>query len=490
MKKYFLVSLSLLSLLVSSCEKEEVQDLQQVKSEKQETSIGRTNFDEIAKTLAIVVKDPKIKTYLKEEALKQFTGDYDILVQNLLQEKISSGQTVKAFLAMENKYVLDAINEDPLLTLFVPSLNSFSAESWSVENDPDPMVVIKIDNEKVKYFNGKDKTFTKELKLRPAFPVLVLKRNENLVVGKNRIDPSLRMSGKIFTAGSFSFEFIKDPDQLMKRKTRKTNQRLAHWSNLDSRIQDAYLKIFHNSDCNTCFQKDYIYYGISPTENIKEGPINLNYTEAITGIKPENLAAVDGMTNNWTEGVLEFHFKIFFIGGSKELVETTKTMFVYPDEIYTVTEYKSGWSKDGYYEEPEKIKMHFYTFDQPIEIAPWDMKVYGDRWHIEVVEYDPSSTMKETVYLETTKGDNFKLDVGFEKFIKVGAGLGTSSTTTNRSTKEVSYTTESDRLGHIIYTWYSPVVERPIDLSQRLFLMKTFSTGSVRVGIETVRTSN
>lgn len=492
MKKHSLIYACVALLTLFSCQED------QVLEEKSTPDLPtyKANFADIASGLAVVVKDSAVKTFIKEYALKRFSGDYDVLVQDLLPVKTTSGQSVAELLANDSTDVLTAINKQPLLTLFVPSLPDFSAETWDVESDPDPLVVYTVDEKTVAYFQNDGSTFTEALELIPTFPVIALKLNENLKVVSTT--PSARKSAPGYATGNFAYEFLADPAIVKSTTSNKKNLRLANPDELDERVKTAYS--YSISDCSTCYQKDYIYYGIAPSQGVNQGTLNLNYAEAITSIEPETVAALEEVTNDWTEGNLEFHVNIRFIGGSDELTSTYKKIFLSPSALYEVT---YGYTCSSFcYRYATGKKPKKVVFDKPIEIVPWDMQVYGDRWVIELVEVDPSTQVKETVYMETTKGTNFKLDIGADnvlKIFKIGAGFGTESKTTKRSSKEVTYTTESDRLGEIIYTWYSPVIEKGgfINVSegyimdlQFKYTMKTFSTGSFRLGLETVRTSS
>ena len=67
-----------------------------VPSDFRNIRIGEVNNDleieEFAKLLAISLKDKDLRMYLKEEANKQFDGDYDILIGQNLEDKVGNSK--------------------------------------------------------------------------------------------------------------------------------------------------------------------------------------------------------------------------------------------------------------------------------------------------------------------------------------------------------------------------------------------------------------
>ncbi|MBL3657641.1 hypothetical protein [Fulvivirga sediminis] len=457
-------------------------------------------FESISGVLADLMKDSNVRKYMKKRSLEKFDGDYNVLFQDLLSVSTLTGETVKQKLNKENPQILSAIMTQPLLTLLVPSLHKFSADNWDTENDPLPLIAFSKENNEIYYTAADGFSFTQSIEFRPTFPVIILKQNENLVLSHNAQNNMMS-----YNSNDFNYSYITNP-LVDIRDNYNSNKR--EMLQPDPKVLAAYTKALNNPTCNTCYQKDYIYYDISPSDEINRGEFNKNYTEAITSLKVESYNVLETITDDWTEGNLELHFNIFFIGASDQLSVTTKTFILDPENLYN-TEYETICKefpfpipgKEYCFEkEVEKVAIE-YIFNPAIQIVPWDMQLYGDRWHIQVEEYDPSTQITRTVSAETTKGSNFEAEVGADifKIVKIGAGLGSNSTSTKSSNMQVTYTTESDQLGSIIHTWYNPVITAydplMIDVPPlgQLPIPKwegfVQSTGTVVVGIETLRTS-
>ena len=82
-------------------------------------------------------ESPMLRDIIKNEALKQFNKDYDVLYQFIKNNKIENGLTVRELLLkhFDDREILMRIEARcPTLTIFVPKLpeDSFSAENWDI----------------------------------------------------------------------------------------------------------------------------------------------------------------------------------------------------------------------------------------------------------------------------------------------------------------------------------------------------------------------
>lgn len=111
-----------------------------------ETSALQRSF---AKILAKAVKnDPNIRAFLKEEALKQFDNDYDVLYQIVKDKKINGLETLHEKLVKyaNSQNELENIESKlPLLTIFIPNLPNFSPEIWNT-NTEIPLIASSVRN--------------------------------------------------------------------------------------------------------------------------------------------------------------------------------------------------------------------------------------------------------------------------------------------------------------------------------------------------------
>ena len=107
------------------------------------TSNSRVYHDQLTrdfgKILAgVLVKEKGVRALIKEEALKKFDQDCDVLYQMIKDRPVGEGKTFRQVLLEHagNESALKAIEKElPLLTILVPELpeNSFSAATWNVD---------------------------------------------------------------------------------------------------------------------------------------------------------------------------------------------------------------------------------------------------------------------------------------------------------------------------------------------------------------------
>ncbi len=448
--------------------------------------------DEFAKILAKVVVEPEVREFIKQEALKQFDKDYDVLVHLVKDVPVREGKSFKEVLKeYDTDDQLDRILKNaPLLTIFVPDLSGFSPHTWNTSNDVSPLVAIRnVENKEapVSMYDAKGMVTTHPLNSEPDFPVLVVKENERLVVSSPsgsdlRVNNS--SSTKIVT-DDFTLEFISEEFEPEKVNI-STNRGPYHtWfgyqilPNVDVKVTTAYKKAMENP-CSNCYHRDYIYYDIFEPEGANEGVLDGNYEEAVMAIKFNSVTALETAAD-WTEGNLELYIYAFYIGATSSLDKTLKVKSLLKDKLLN----------------QDQTATKEYVFDPPLSFVTWDMKKYGDRWKFWVYENDPSVTVTKTITHTTEKGSNFELKPvigGEEGVVKINAGFGNSSTTTHTTTTEVSYTTGSDNLGEAILEWTDPVV---IDHTLICIVggscawnpIETYveNTGSVLLSIETIK---
>lgn len=457
----------------------------------------------ISKALAKAIKDEDVRVFLKEEALKEIGGENDVLISLSKNKIVSNGKTLNQVLAENSNSLVIAIStilsKYPLLTINIPILNSFSCSNWKTENQIPLVAFFSIEKDKVIYVNHLGNMAQESAELKPDFPVILLKINENVFL-KRDIDEALLTGNDFQEFVTDEFSFI-HPASASVISSELASQRAGNTSTYDSRIVQAYEK---GKNCSSCYHKDYIYYNISPSEGINSGPFNGNYVEAITSVTFENTAVLEDVSSNWTEGVIDFRFDFYFIGGDSEIDGLAKQLKVRPEDVMDI-EYETictsifpGWGLSCF----QRVKsrtLKTYALSRPIILAPWEMDKYGDRWLIKISEFDQSETYTENVSLSTTKGTNFSINASTGEKVKLGANFGATNTTTSTRTKQVTYQIESDQLGEIIHDWKAPVISNRLVLTinvpfigPRTSDISTSylqSTGSVLLAIETIRTN-
>jgi len=226
-------------LVLCSCEK----DIIEIKDEKQpNTSVNSRTIEELdlnhserlklrfGRAFARAISEhPELRQFIKNEALKRFNGDYDIMY-NLIKDKPMSTRVMmkNANAAATNNTIATIIKnyfEDPselkqiesqlpLLTIFVPELpeDSFSAKSWD-PYDPEQIPVVGIrltsTNEVPMIDIPHEHEYVLEADLIPGYPVIVIKDNERLVVDTKNHN-FLNSTEVLQGATGVSYRFIDD----------------------------------------------------------------------------------------------------------------------------------------------------------------------------------------------------------------------------------------------------------------------------------------
>jgi hypothetical protein len=118
-----------------------------------------SRLEDVAKALAISMNEKSVRSVIKEEALKKFDGDYDILYGQVEDKKID-GENFESILATNTNAgksaKVDAVNNLRLTQKLIPLLNiavPLNIDKWNTDSYS-PMVVVLPDN----YSEQKTKT--------------------------------------------------------------------------------------------------------------------------------------------------------------------------------------------------------------------------------------------------------------------------------------------------------------------------------------------
>lgn len=282
----------------------------------------KTNF---SKTLAITLdREPSLRALIKNEALKQFDKDNDVLYQMIKDVKVEGNETVydKLIKYASSKVELDAAIEAlPTLTIMVPELPVFTPLDWNASIEiPQVAVAPESKGSSVNIYNAKGEITKMPFGYFPAFPVVVVKENERVNVRVNGVDRSPKSAvllhdanGKnnaFFSTGNKVFSFSNEAfdglsgvslsqasvrnQVLAYRNDNKTSRIVGtgdgipsppspfppdpNYVELDQSIIDAY-------NLKLDWHRDYIYYGINPDAGIILGKFNSNFREHLVSIK-------------------------------------------------------------------------------------------------------------------------------------------------------------------------------------------------------------
>ena len=441
----------------------------------------------------VLGQNEEVRSLIKEEALKQIDFDYDVLYCLIKDKQLKNGVTLEEYL---EKYLtsdeLKCIHKQlPTLTLFVPTLpeNSFSVHSWNtIDELPDVAVKVSDNNDvKIYYGNGETEVFPADI--IPGFPVVVVKENERIVrngeILSKTVSENIEETNLIFVDEIFNNLHGKD---LVNTKTRANRpDRPVPLPKVDNpedylpanmkKTYEAY-KIYKNT---TGWQRDYIYYGITPTTD--KGPFDYNMKEFLVGFElmgdalgfyrkiadqdgdPKSSIPIGGVLPanssiiTWTEG--EYEFKVTTYVGSKSTIGTEYKSFfrLKPDQLFRA-EVERVISRPGMpgYTVYKLVGLKSKRVDLDLPLFEWDLENYGATIKIAIEEVDGQETEVNSISSSIEFATNFGFDASFGEKVKFGVKFGSTIKEVLNVSNTITKTLGGDELGEVIINFADPVV--------------------------------
>ena len=441
----------------------------------------------------VLGQNEEVRSLIKEEALKQIDFDYDVLYCLIKDKQLKNGVTLEEYL---EKYLtsdeLKCIHKQlPTLTLFVPTLpeNSFSVHSWNTIDEL-PAVAVKVsDNNDVKIYYGNGETEVFPADIIPGFPVVVVKENERIVrngeILSKTVSENIEETNLIFVDEIFNNLHGKD---LVNTKTRANRpDRPVPLPKVDNpedylpanmkKTYEAY-KIYKNT---TGWQRDYIYYGITPTTD--KGPFDYNMKEFLVGFElmgdalgfyrkiadqdgdPKSSIPIGGVLPanssiiTWTEG--EYEFKVTTYVGSKSTIGTEYKSFfrLKPDQLLRA-EVERVISRPGMpgYTVYKLVGLKSKRVDLDLPLFEWDLENYGATIKIAIEEVDGQETEVNSISSSIEFATNFGFDASFGEKVKFGVKFGSTIKEVLNVSNTITKTLGGDELGEVIINFADPVV--------------------------------
>lgn len=441
----------------------------------------------------VLGQNEEVRSLIKEEALKQIDFDYDVLYCLIKDKQLKNGVTLEEYL---EKYLtsdeLKCIHKQlPTLTLFVPTLpeNSFSVHSWNTIDEL-PAVAVKVsDNNDVKIYYGNGETEVFPADIIPGFPVVVVKENERIVrngeILSKTVSENIEETNLIFVDEIFNNLHGKD---LVNTKTRANRpDRPVPLPKVDNpedylpanmkKTYEAY-KIYKNT---TGWQRDYIYYGITPTTD--KGPFDYNMKEFLVGFElmgdalgfyrkiadqdgdPKSSIPIGGVLPanssiiTWTEG--EYEFKVTTYVGSKSTIGTEYKSFfrLKPDQLFRA-EVERVISRPGMpgYTVYKLVGLKSKRVDLDLPLFEWDLENYGATIKIAMEEVDGQETEVNSISSSIEFATNFGFDASFGEKVKFGVKFGSTIKEVLNVSNTITKTLGGDELGEVIINFADPVV--------------------------------
>lgn len=138
------------------------------------------DFEAFAKILAGATESADFRAALKEEALKKFDGDYDILYTNIRGKNIK-GKQFDAYLdkgeTLKQATIEAILEKNPLLNIAIP----LHSEKWNTSKHS--LLVAALDSEEspvLKAFDSQGKVYYIKHDVEPNVPVIVVGYNERV----------------------------------------------------------------------------------------------------------------------------------------------------------------------------------------------------------------------------------------------------------------------------------------------------------------------
>ena len=509
MKK--IVSLLVLSSFFLSCSNDiETEVIESNLSQR--TSLRNDNEDFLLKkkfSLALhqaMLNNVQLRFFLKEEALKTFDGDFDILYNYVKDNNVDGNSfrnTILPYFVNEQE-LFEIENKIPTLTIFIPTLpeESFSAKNWNIQNDVPLVAVRLLDYGKTAVFSSNDEHFTLDNDQVPGFPIVVIKDNERITIPEFEGYTTNRNQEYYSTNGTFRFKFMWNfifgglPNALIN-------------GDLDPAITDSWN--LNGQNQNIGWQRDHIYYGINI--NNPNGPFINNHQERISSFKIDGIDGKDALEkisqpngiNNladptlipgiltysggvnvnsfWTDGYFEFGVYLYHgsnsanEGSRKEVAISARATDLFDIEyqrvintVFRVYVVKNITSK---------------SMSVATELNTWDLMRYSNTWKISIEEVD--ATVENT----TTSVDATKYNANFSAegtIMKIGMKLGASTEQTLSTTVVTKYTVGSNPLEDVTIHFGDNIIINQNQIGSNTFYsLRKYSSGDFTISVRPVK---
>jgi hypothetical protein len=479
-------------ILFASCSQD---DLSQPTSNNESQEVARltdVNYPlkaEFARALVnVLAENQSARKLIKDESLKKFNYDYDVMYLLINEIPLDDGQTFDdLMLNYIDSDTLNLIKEKlPTLTMFVPELpdNTFSAELWDITKEI-PQVAIRTTNTNdVPMIDVSGEEWILEGQYIPLFPVVVVKENERIVWNPNATKTLKSSIGK-----NTSFAFIhEDYNNSEAKKNLNTKSIVVDGYTIPTDLEKVYQSYDIYSNYSG-WQRDYIYYNMTPTQT--KGVFNYDYIEHIVGFQllgdpvtgdaqgiirkiadqtgdPTQKPDRSGNLTAWTDGEFEFHVKLYIgniLGTGNEMLKIIRASGY--DLFSAQTKPNPAYTGIGS-NAPRAIFSHlscnYLKVSQPL--FEWDLENISPTIRISVEEYDPSQSTVSTQSTATKFATNFGFDESWGEKVKKGLKFGASAETTKTVTYQVTTTLSSDKLGDVIVNFGDNIIHNK-DLIRR-----------------------
>lgn len=485
---------------MASCQDEIIEKAENQAGQSQQNANAQSRFGsnafydlkkEFGKALAkALMENKEVRDFIKEQALKMFDHDYDVLYQMVKDERLSSDKTFREVLLtyFENPESLDAIEKQiPLLTIMVPELpeGSFSAYNWDTETEiPDVAIQVKSkEGIPIMLANGEEFIFPHNM--IPGFSVVVVKDNERVTVknGNNEVHKD-GANATIGAYGDFTYEFTDANFDNLNPKNNDDAARVT--TSIDQKVIDA-------TNVGVEWHRDYIYYDLTPSND--RGPFSYEFKEHLTSFRfntgdgyyvisdqtGDPKIKTGGNTTGWTDGYYEFRVTALVNARNTGEPTTYRKFTAKGDQLFAV-EYNKIKIIFSYYAYTIKaITPKTLLLGKTVPLINWDLYNYSPTISVKFEEVD--ETIEET-YSET-RNSTFATNFGIEGTIKkIGLKFGASLQENSSQVHAIKVIRGSDDLAQDEVNFGDKVV---VSKTNFLYSTREYSTGLVSFSVEPLK---
>jgi hypothetical protein len=451
----------------------------------------------------VLTEKQSVRKFLKDEALLQFDKNYDVLYQNV-KDKSIDGKSLREMLveASSERKIREIEEALPLLNIYVSNIPfaDVTPENLDVTSQDIPVVVERNDSNAF-YLKGKNvETWVKgEI---PDFHAFVVNENTRMMVDK----AATRASGKpVIKFRSPNFDGLANS----KNKV-KVSEFFRFGKGKKDKLVEAY-DYFHGTNGGIDqkgFQRDYLYYGITPSDTV--GQLNYSTTEYIRTIEidpkalnfiadeiedKEHRTKLDPVVKSrwekeygrflnerelidrfWTVGTYDLKFTII---SSKSTTPTVVVVPLRPEDLWDFhinLKHRHGnifhRHKNIYTLDPKDFTSKVVNLTSyNITFGKWDLSTEALQRFVRIEELDSGSEVEvsseydmERFTEKVVKGGT-KFGVGFGKNSHNSFDVSSDFSSTDRKTDKykhavkIRYIQESDLLGIIPIYYYDPIIE-------------------------------
>ena len=476
-------------------------------------------MEKFGKGLSAALKTQNFRQLIKNEAIKKFNGDTDVLYQLIKNQPIGdvymkkSGVTVEGantfhdflipFFSSEQE--LNAFESKmPTLTVFVPELpeNSFSAENWDINDENQiPDVALRLDNiTYVPVIGRDDDNYLIAPEDVPSWAVVVVKENERMTASTDasynslntRVISSTEGIDFKFSSNNFDPQFTSFSDGFVG----------ATDNNIPQYLKTGYDVFAANPFVN--WQRDNIYYGLTPgtttgaisggkyREHIVTFRMNastpmasyLAIADSFNEVKRDPLLRQTWQRGNptaWTEGNFEFSVNCFYGAKGANLgLSLEQKLPCTPNDLFNISweSRTTGWwfwRKTWFRPIISGVKTMNTAVPgrTRLAFATWNLNEFSNVWRYVFDEIDASTT---TVTSET---NTVKFNANISMDTKIGLKFGASGETTNTNSWAVTVIAGNDALGAFVL----PFWDNPINMVNGQYRLRRYTTSLIEVSV-------